>query len=120
MNDVKILKLESTEDIVCFYEELDNKAKISNPLNVYIEYNVKQKSQNLVMNYWLPVNLVDNQEVIIDQSRILAVMDPKPEFKEFYLNFISAKQNSLFDEPENEELKLLLESIDAKNLNKIH
>ena len=51
MIDVKIIKLKTTEDIVCFYQELQDKVKISNPFSVYIEYNRKTKSQNLIMNY---------------------------------------------------------------------
>lgn len=120
MNDIKILKLKTTEDVICFYEKRENTIKMTNPLSVYIEYNVKTNSQNLVMNYWLPINLIKEQSVEIESSEILTTMEPKEEFKEYYLNFINKLDKKLVNEVTKDELNLLLEKLDAKHLNQIH
>ena len=120
MNDIKILKLKTTEDVICFYEKCENTIKITNPLSVYIEYNVKTKSQNLVMNFWLPINLIKDQSVEIDCSEILTIMEPKEEFKEYYLNFINNLDKKLVKEVTKDEVNLMLEQLDAKQLNQIH
>ncbi len=120
MTDIKILKLKTSEDVICFYEKLENTIKITNPLSIYIEYNVKTKSQNLVMNFWLPINLIKEQSVEINSSEILATMEPKEEFKEYYLNFINNLDKKLVKEVTKDKLNLLLEKSDAKHYNKIH
>ena len=119
MNDVKIIKLKTTEDIICFYEEIGEKVKISNPFSVYIEYNRKTRSQNLIMNFWLPVNLIKSQSAILNSSEILTVMEPKEEFVEYFLNMVNGLNDETKEETE-ELIKLFLEKLDAKSLNKIH
>lgn len=119
MNDVKIIKLKTTEDIICFYEEIDSRVKISNPFTIYVEYDRKSQSQYLIMNYWLPINFIEKQSVEINYSEILAVMDPKEEFKEYYLNTV----NRLSDDAKKDSkdfLNLFLEKLDAKSFNKVH
>lgn len=123
MSYIKILRLKSGEDIIGFVTPDEKNKKILNvryPLNVIINYNYKKGNQELVMSYWLPVNLLEKNEANIPVSEILLVLEVKKSFKEYYLNFLNDFQNFEEEPDEEEELRAILESLDVKELGKIH
>ena len=120
MENIKIVKLKTTEDVICFFSEDETTITMSSPLTVYIEFNTRKLTQNLVMNFWLPINLVEEKSVSIPKSEVLAILTPKEEFKEYYLNFLNSLEAESTGEFSKEELKLLLEQMDAKHFNKVH
>lgn len=116
MNSIKMIRLKSGEDIICFIEKDITKIKIKHPLNVYINFNTKTMSQELIMNYWLPINIVEENTAILPMSEILLILEVKEEFKEYYLNFL---ENYDKENEDNDEFKLMLEQLDNKH-NKLH
>lgn len=120
MSYIKIVRLKNGEDIIGFVEAIEKKVlKIRYPVSVAIHYNHRQQKQELLMNYWLPVSLIEENKAEIPNSEILLIMEVKEEFKEYYLNYLN--DFSIPDELEKEEeFKVLLENLDVKNFGKVH
>ena len=115
---IKILRLKTGEEVISYVEIGKKSTKMFHPLNIYIEFNSKNLTQQLVLSYWLPRNLIKENSAEIPTSEVLLFLEPKKEFKEYYLNFLNGK------EEENEDLKesveTLLEENDKSYLRKLH
>lgn len=115
---IKILRMKSGEEIISYVDIGKKTAKLFHPLNIYIEFNSKKQTQQLILSYWLPRNLIEENSVEIPISEILLFLEPKKEFKEYYLNFLNGI------EEENEDLKesieTLIEENDKSYLRKLH
>lgn len=115
---IKILRLKNGEEIISYVEIGKKSTRMFHPLNIYIEFNLKKNSQQLVLSYWLPRNLIEENSAEIPNSEILLFLEPKKEFKEYYLNFLNGI------EEENEDLKEsvenLIEENDKEYLRKLH
>ena len=81
MTSIKLLKLKTNEDLICIFEENDSSFVLSYPMNVYIEQDLKTMGQNLVMNFWIPFNLAENQDAEIKKDNVIAILEPNKEFK---------------------------------------
>lgn len=118
---IKILRLKTGEDIICFVDKKRTKTEIRHPLLVYINHNTKSMTQELVIGFWLPENLIEKSKVILQNSEILFEMEPKQSFKEYYFNFLNGMEDSFDLEKEEKELiQDILDGFDAKYLNKLH
>ncbi len=118
MNSIKMIRLKGGEDIICFTETDKTKVKVKYPLNVYINFNTKTMNQELIMNFWLPINIVEENTAVLPMNEILLILDVKEEFKEYYLNFLDDYDCNEKSE-DKDEFKLMLENLDAKH-NKLH
>lgn len=116
MKEVKILRLKNQDDIICLYEEKINGVEVENPYRISIEINVKKSTQILVLEHWLPINLIEEDKAIISLKEIMLILSPKKDIEEYYLNLLSDSENTLSED----DVKVLLENIDAKVNNKIH
>lgn len=88
MNEIKLIRLKSGEDIISFVEDMDSKIRLNHPLNFYMGYNAKKKYEELVFTFWLPVRLIKYNSATISSSDILYIVDPKSEFREYYINYL--------------------------------
>lgn len=115
---IKLLKLKNGEEIISYVEINKKSTTMFHPLNIFIEFNSKKKSQQLILSYWLPKNLIEESSAEIPNSEILLFLEPKKEFKEYYLNFL----NGIEEENENlkESVKNLIEENDKEYLKKLH
>lgn len=119
MKTVKLLRLKTSEDLISFVEIGKTSTTLTYPLSVHINYNIKERTQELVMSYWLPYNLMKHQSIEVPSSEILFITDPKEEFEEYYLNFLDNISDEL-DSDSSSDVQILLEQFDAKAVNKIH
>ena len=126
MNKVKIIRLKSGEDIIAFIEtgKLEHTLKLVNPLTVLTVFNKKKMVQEILLNYWLPVSILRENNALIPLSEILTLVEPNEKFLEYYLNFLNDDPESNDDETEGNEnkgrIKEILDSIDIKGNNKLH
>ena len=111
---IKIVRLKTGEDVICFFEQNKKSSLLMYPVETNIKYNVKKSSQELYMNFWLPRSLVEDTEVTIENSQILLILEPRKEFKEYYLNFLNnfKKIEELTAEEGLEELNELVEELE--------
>lgn len=121
MSYIKIIRLKTGEDVIGFLEPGKSTLKIRYPVTIQIHYDFEEERQELLMKYWLPVSLIEENSAEIQRSEILLIMGVKKEFREYYLNYLNDFTKITDEEPEKEELlKAFLEAIDSEALGKAH
>jgi hypothetical protein len=122
MSYIKIFRLKTGEDIVSFFEEDKNShnVKLRYPVSVYIQYNEGERFDEVSLTDWLPKGIMENNAAILNRKDILCVLEPNQQFKEYYLNFLNNFQSIEENEEKQDEVKSLLEILDAKVDNKLH
>ena len=117
MSYIKIIRLKSGKDIISFIEHSPTSIKVIHPVAFYITFNKKDMTQELLMNFWLPLSLVADNSVSISMPEILFITEPKDSFKEYYLNFLNQYEINALD---NDIIKGLLELNDLEQNSKLH
>jgi hypothetical protein len=119
MEFIKLARLKTGEDIISFTELGKSVVRFTYPVSVYIDFDEDNQQQELIMKFWLPINLIETNKATIPSTEILFFADPKQEFTEFYLNFLSGYENDM-EENDKDQIKNLLDSLDAAAVNKLH
>jgi hypothetical protein len=76
---------------------------------VIVKMNMRTENQTVLMDHWLPVTVIKENEAIIDASEILTMLDPSSEFSEYYvdavvtLDEIKANKSNLNGSSSNED-----------------
>ena len=131
MEAVKIVRLKSGEDIICYIEQVDKMNFIvREPMVVLTKQDFKNDKHVIMMNHWLPVPLIRHNEAIIVESEIITMLEPTSEFSSYYENSVNAikqyldSDTSSSDEEENslskEEMLMMLESVGPDSTELIH
>jgi hypothetical protein len=131
MEAVKIVRLKSGEDIICYIEQVDKMNFIvREPMVVFTKQDFKNDKHVIMMNHWLPVPLIRHNEAIIVESEIITMLEPTSEFSNYYENSVNAMKQYLdsdtssSDEEENslskEEMLMMLESVGPDSTELIH
>ena len=79
---VKILRLQDGLDIICEHKNVSGINFIKNPMVVYLDY--ESEEPDLVMQHWIPNELVKNNETTISDIDILCVFEPTEALEEYY------------------------------------
>jgi len=116
MKEVKIIRLKNNDDIICLCETKEGYIDVEHPYLIKIEIEVKKSTQILVLKHWLPINLVEENKACLFLENVMLTLSPKIDIEEYYLNMLLIKEDSL----SKDDIKVLLENIDAKVNNKIH
>jgi hypothetical protein len=86
--NIKILRLNDGEDIITDYHlEEGNIVVMNNPMTLFFKRLSVGKSM-VLMQPWLPVELVDVNCAKIFANQILTVIEPKPALVEYYKNSV--------------------------------
>ena len=131
MEAVKIVRLKSGEDIICYIEQVDKMNFIvREPMVVLTKQDFKNDKHVIMMNHWLPVPLIRHNEAFIMESEIITMLEPTSEFSSYYENSVNAMKHYLdsdtssSDEEENtlskEEMLMMLESVGPDSTELIH
>jgi hypothetical protein len=118
MNNIKILRLKNGDDIVGLVDISDENYKVTEPMIVGIE--PRGRYNGLIMQHWLPVQLVKNKTIVISKSDVMFAMEPTDELSEYYvvtlekINKILKKQQEInmndIIEVNNDEAEELLKA----------
>lgn len=79
---VKILRLQDGLDIICEHKNTAGINSIKNPMVIYLDY--ESDEPEMVMEHWIPNELVKNDETTISDNDILCVFDPSDALVEYY------------------------------------
>ena len=79
---VKILRLQDGLDIICEHKNVSGINFIKNPMVVFLDYESEQP--DLVMQHWIPYELVKNNETTISDNDILCAFEPNDTLEEYY------------------------------------
>ena len=113
---IQILRLKNGEDIIGEVFTDTGDYEIQQPMSVSVEYHGKESG--LVMQHWLPVQLIDRNQTVIKKEDVLTTFQPNSEFKEYYLNTVKKLKDileakKLADEMTDEEIQ---EAIDIMEI----
>ena len=94
MNNIKIIRFKSSEDIVASVEILTPETiLVMSPMY----FNVSSK-ETLQMGYWLPVGVIVGNQTILNMSDILFMSDANAMFSEYYMNVVTDMDKHIEDE----------------------
>ena len=103
-NNIHIVRFKDGTDVICIMEELDSfQIKIENPMMFIV------RSANLILQHWLPVDIMKGNAVAINTEDILCVFQPTDEFAEYYLNTVD-KMNEILrnkSDAKEEEINMM-------------
>jgi hypothetical protein len=89
MEQVKLIRLKTGEDIISYIETYEAGTVIlRSPMIVIVKMNMRTENQTVLMDHWLPITVIKENEAIINASEILTMVDPSAEFSEYYVNAV--------------------------------
>jgi hypothetical protein len=124
MNAIKIVRLKNGEDIIGMLHDADNgDYEITEPMSVSVVQ--KGHQSGLVMQHWLPVQLIKKNEIKINPRDVLTMFEPNDEFAEYYTNTVEKinellKAKSLADEMTDEEIEDIMDALDDGEHQTLH
>ena len=98
MNDtIKILRLKDGEDIIASYhlDEKTNIVVLNNPMSLFFK-RMSMGRAMVLMNPWLPLELVEQNTAKIFVNEIMTVFEPKESLIEYYLTSVK-ESNELIE-----------------------
>ena len=93
MTDVKIIRLHDGLDIICEHKHISGVNFIKHPMVVYLDYESEQP--DLIMQHWIPYELVKNNGTNINDIDILCMFEPTDTLKDFYTLNIEGLKKSI-------------------------
>jgi len=114
MNNVKLIRLHNGDDIIATYEIKEDTVIVSEPM--LVQMHLQGNHMGLVLQHWLPIQIIKNNQTTISSKDILCFIDANDELVEYYINSVE-KIKSLFsarealDNQEMEDIEDEMESI---------
>lgn len=133
---IKIVRLQSGEDIIAEYDSDDDLVHLKNPMVLVFKRSVAGNA--MVMLPWLPVELIRQNMATVYYTDVVTVLDPEPELEEYYKNavnidvirlkengdlflkYLLEKMNVALDEEEEDDLSFDLIDVDDTQKNTYH
>lgn len=82
MGMVKIVRLNDGLDLIGEIEDIPNITRIKYPMVVYLDY--EEEEPELIMQQWLPIDLVTDTEVVLNDKDVLCSFTPTAALIEYY------------------------------------
>lgn len=111
MRNVKIVRLQSGEDIIAYYKDDDKEegmVLLDNPM-VLIFKRMPTGKAIMMMAPWLPIELVEENQAWLYTSDILTVIQPKESLIDYYHNAITEASEDM--EEQNDSIESALQSM---------
>jgi hypothetical protein len=107
MPEIKLIRLQSGEDIICTcYEDIETKmVMLKDPMTVI--YKRIKNGSILLITPWLPAELIEDNTATIYTSDILTTTEPKLMVKNYYSKLVDSLEK--FKKEEEETLRQFLE-----------
>jgi hypothetical protein len=112
VSNIKIIRLQSGGSIIATIEELvKDEFLLSEPM--YFDVDPRGEQTHIVMSHFLPIQLVEKNEVVLNKRDFVYVVTPTEEFVEYYSNSVE-RLRKLFEmkEMDDEELQQSEEALD--------
>ena len=82
-NNIYALRFKDGIDVICVMEQIDSyQMKVTNPMMFEV------RNSNLLLQHWLPVDIMKGDSVAINNEDVLCIFEPTEDFKEYYLNTV--------------------------------
>ena len=79
---IQIIRLKNGEDIIGQVASGLDEYEIEQPMSVSVEH--RGRESGLVMDHWLPVQLIDVNKTVIKKEDVLTTFIPNKEFSEYH------------------------------------
>lgn len=98
MDNIKIVRLQSGEDIIADYtsDDSDSSVILNNPMSLIFKRLSSGKSV-MMMSPWIPLEIVENTSARIFSLDVLAVFEPKPHIIEYYNTTVVEVEEDMYD-----------------------
>lgn len=105
-NTVKLLRLQSGEDIIAdiIEDEQHDAVLVSNPMTVIFK-RLPTGRAVMMMAPWLPIELIEVNAATLYTADILTIIEPKASMIEYYQNACSEAKELMDDEDVDEALQ---------------
>lgn len=126
MNNIKIVRLSTGEDIIAAVTENGNGTIMVNDPMMF-ELSNRNDTYQISMAFYLPVQLIKKNQMIMAADKVLCVSDPTDSFAEYYINSIQKMQqlmelrDTLDDSniPEETMNKVITEAFEQLDINQM-
>ena len=108
MNNVKIIRMQTGEDIMASMieeQEQNETVVLNNPMRLVFR-RLPTGQTVLMMMPWLPVELIKEDSAIIYTTDIITVIEPKESMKEYYENLVDKTIEEMMNSEEILEQRL--------------
>ena len=95
MEIIKILRLVTGEDIICYIERHKEEVIVRSPMVLYIKTDSRSGNELLSLNNWLPFSILKGNETVVYVKDIICVMEPSKELIEYYENSVMTMEEGL-------------------------
>jgi len=114
---IKILRLQDGLDIICDHTHMSGINVVKNPMVVFLDY--EEEEPELVMQHWIPIDLVTKNETTISDADVLCTFEPTEALVEFYqTNIESMVLDTQNYDPEQTSIEEVLAAYDKTNKGK--
>lgn len=116
MDNIKIIRLQSGEDVIANYtqSEGDGAVLLSNPMALIFKRMPTGKAI-MMMSPWLPLELVETNEAWLYEQDILTTFVPKQKVVDYYCNTVKeVEEDMLQDELHGDTLTDITDEFNAE------
>lgn len=107
MESINLIRLKTGEDIICYSEDYGHdEIYIRDPFVVFFKSDPRTSKQYLLMDYWLPSQIIENNETIIKVSDVMAKMIPTEEFIDYYQQTLETFKSKRLRKNIEDDIKL--------------
>lgn len=99
MNEIKIIRLNSGEDIIAEYksDKIKKTIELNNPMHIVFK---RTPSGSIMMIFpWLPIELLKQNIALVKTTDVLTVVDPKEDLIVHYHKLIKQTEETLLKQP---------------------
>jgi hypothetical protein len=103
-SNIKIVRLQSGEDIIANYleDEENDTVLLDKPMHIILKRLPNNKTIMMMMP-WLPVELIKENEAILYASDILSVFEPREDLVEHYDSVLNQFEEALNSDEDDDE-----------------
>ena len=106
MDNIKIVRLQSGEDVIADYTQVEGDASVllTNPMCLIFKRMPTGRAV-MLMSPWLPLELVEKNEAWLFEADILTIIQPRAQIIDYYNNTVKEVQEDMLqDEMHGESL----------------
>jgi hypothetical protein len=99
MDNIKIVRLQSGEDVIANYTQVEGDLSVllTNPMTLMFKRMPTGRAV-MMMSPWLPLELVEKNEAWLFESDILSVFQPKAQIIDYYANTVKEVEEDMLQE----------------------
>ena len=113
-DNVKIMRLVTGEDIICNVYKISSESYcVTDPMMLIVKF--KGRNSSVIMEHWLPVEVIKSNEVLINPRDVITFIEPKESLSEYYTNLVEKLHRTIEkrNQIENMDLDEMIDIMEA-------